>query len=103
MLAIGDSEGVARSDFDSGTEALRLVEGELLVALGSGGVDAFLALWEEREDLWRCFSFGLGESGSLSRSFSRSFVGILGKSRCPRRLREMGVSTEAEDRLLVYW
>lgn len=73
MLASGEGAASSRSDLASGSEALLLALGELLVVLVSGGVDAFLVLCEDPRGLW-CRCFGRGDSGSLSFSLSFSFA-----------------------------
>jgi hypothetical protein len=54
-----------------------VVTGEGLRELLSGGVEALSFLCEDLEDLWRDFSFDLGVSRSLFRSFSAGFEGIV--------------------------
>jgi len=62
----------------TGIDALRfVVTGEGLRELLSGGVEALSFLRKDLEDLWRDFSFDLGVSGSLFRSFSAGFEGIV--------------------------
>lgn len=76
MLPSGESTVGRRSVSGTGIDALRFEAGEVLVDLRSGGVDAFPALRDEPDDLWRGFSLDLGVSESLSRSLSRGLEGM---------------------------
>ena len=78
LLPRGECEDFVLSISGTGMEALLLeATGDVLEDRRSGGVDAFSTFREDLEDLWRVFSFDLGVSASLSRSFSRGFEGIL--------------------------
>ena len=77
LLAIGVSVVGRFSNSGTGIDALRgLGDGDALVDLRSGGVEALSTLRDDRLDLC-LFSFDLGVSGSLSRSLSLTFEGIV--------------------------